>query len=136
KAHGALIHAMCNGTPYYKAPAKLRERIQSSLREEIAKEPVRNVVEDFPPLFPTGQRRTVPSAIPWNWLALAAAIICAAIITFNFMPMMQRPGSVQFLAMELMARYSRSLMADHLTDVASSDQHTVKPWLDTMLDFA
>src|SRR5437660_1702889 len=136
KAHGSLMRAIGDGAPYYKAPAGLRERIQSSLREEIAKEPVRNVVEDFPPLFPTGQRRTVPSAIPWNWLALAAAIICAAIITFNLMPRLQRPGSDQFLATQLIASHARSLMANHLTDVASSDQHTVKPWLDAKLDFA
>jgi len=136
KVHGSLIRAIGNGTPYYKAPAKLRERIQSSLREEIAKEPVRNVVEDFPPPFPTEQRRTIPSAIPWNWLALAAAIIFAAIITFNLMPRLQRPGSDQFLATQLIASHARSLMANHLTDVASSDQHTVKPWLDTKLDFA
>src|SRR5947208_1659389 len=68
--------------------------------------------------------------------SVATAIIFAAIITFNLMPRLQRPGSDQFLATQLIASHARSLMANHLTDVASSDQHTVKPWLDAKLDFA
>ena len=137
KAHGSLVRAIRDGAPYYKAPAKLRERIQSSLRQEIAKKPVRNV-EDSPSLFSARPRwtRTVSFGTPWSGLAFAAAIVFAAIITFNLMSRLQRPGNDQFLATQLIASHARSLMANHLTDVASSDQHTVKPWLDTKLDFA
>jgi anti-sigma factor RsiW len=74
--------------------------------------------------------------MPWNWLALAAAIILAAIIASSLLPRLWQPGADQFLATQLIASHVRSLMADHLTDVASSDQHTVKPWLDVKLDFA
>jgi len=138
KTHGSLIRAIGNATPYYKAPAELRERIQSSLREEIAERPTRNVARDARSLFLRGQRgpRTVPSEIPWNWLSLAAAIIFAAIIALNLVPRLQRPGADQLLGTQLIASHVRSLMANHLTDVASSDQHTVKPWLDAKLDFA
>jgi anti-sigma factor RsiW len=138
KTHGSLIRAIGNATPYFKAPAALRERIQSSLREEIAEGPTRNVVRDSQVLFRRKQPelRTIVWGTPWNWLGLAAAIVFAAIIALNLVPRLQRPGADQFLATQLIASHVRSLMANHLTDVASSDQHTVKPWLDAKLDFA
>jgi anti-sigma factor RsiW len=138
KTHGSLIRAIGNATPYYKAPAGLRERIQSSLREEMAERPTHSVARDAQPLFSRRQPqpRTIGWETSWNWLALAAAIIFAAIIAWNLLPRLQRPGADQFLATQLIASHVRSLMANHLTDVASSDQHTVKPWLDAKLDFA
>jgi anti-sigma factor RsiW len=143
ETHRALVRAIGIAAPYYKAPAALRERIQSSLREEIAKQPMRNVARDAQPLFPRKQPkpRAVLFGTPWNWLSLsglslAAGIIFAAIIFSNLAPQLRRPGADQFLATQLIASHVRSLMANHLTDVASSDQHTVKPWLDAKLDFA
>jgi anti-sigma factor RsiW len=137
RMHGSLIRSMSNATPYYKAPAGLRERIQSSLREEMPAQPGRRLAPDAQPLFQGSQPRPRPLllGIPWNWLGLAAAIVCAAVIALNFLPRSQR-GADQFLATQLIAGHVRSLMANHLADVASSDQHTVKPWLDAKLDFA
>src|SRR5438132_2254552 len=138
KAHALLIRSISDKTPYYKAPAGLRERIQSSLREEIAERSPRSVLRDIPSLFRSKQseRRAVPFGTQWSWLALAAAIVLAAVIASNLVPRLQRPGADQLLATQLIASHVRSLMANHLTDVASSDQHTVKPWLDAKLDFA
>src|SRR5207249_8680835 len=138
KTQRSLIGAIGNATPYFKAPAELRKRIRSSLREETTEQPVRNGVPGAHVVFHKRQPqpRSILSEIPWNWLGLAAAIIFAAIIVLNVVPRFQRPGADQFLATQLIASHVRSLMANHLTDVASSDQHTVKPWLDAKLDFA
>jgi anti-sigma factor RsiW len=138
KTHAALIRPVGQAIPYYKAPAGLRERIQSSLREEIAARPTPSVSPDMLSRLQSKQSepRAVSFGTQWNWLALAAAVIFAAIIALNLVPRSPRSGADQFLATQLIASHVRSLMANHLTDVASSDQHTVKPWLDAKLDFA
>ena len=143
EAHTALTHAISRGAPYYKAPIELRQRVHSSLRDEVADKPARTVLRRSQLLVRTKQPepRTVLFGTPWNWLSLAglglaAAVIFAAIIFSNLAPVLRRPGADQFLATQLIASHVRSLMANHLTDVPSSDQHTVKPWLDAKLDFA
>src|SRR5947208_12785379 len=138
KIHGSLIRVIGNATPYYKVPAELREQIQSSLRDAVGAKDKGGSGQpgQLSVPRPQGELRPVLFQVPWNWLALAAAIMLGALITAVFLPRMRPPNADQFLATQLIASHVRSLMADHLADVASSDQHTVKPWLDAKLDFA
>jgi anti-sigma factor RsiW len=138
ETHAALANAINRGAPYYKASTELRQRVQSSLRNAMGGTTARDTVRENHMLGtrPGAQRRLVVPEIPWTWLGLAAAIMLAAIIGSNLLPRLRQPTTDQFLATQLIASHVRSLMANHLTDIASSDQHTVKPWLDTKLDFA
>jgi len=54
---------------------------------------------------------------------IAATALAASLAFLTLLP----PASNQ-LVNDLMGAHLRSLMANHLIDVASSDQHTVKPW--------
>jgi mycothiol system anti-sigma-R factor len=134
EAHTALTQAISRGALYYKAPDELRQRVHSSLLDTLGAKDMRSAARENQLLVK--RPRAILWETSWNWLALAAAIIFAAIIALTLVPRLQRPGADQFLATQLIAGHVRSLMANHLTDVASSDQHTVKPWLDAKLDFA
>jgi anti-sigma factor RsiW len=98
---------------YHRAPANLEEKIRRLAPREKRSE-----------RFPWLQR--------WTWAGGGAAFATAALlITF----MISRPAGPSF-EQEVVTSHVRSLMANHLMDVISTDQHTVKPWFDGKLDFA
>jgi len=59
-----------------------------------------------------------------------------AILGWALASVPRAPTDADRLREEIVSAHVRSLMADHLTDVPSSDQHTVKPWFSGKLDFS
>ena len=80
---------------------------------------------------------TKPVTAWWIWAsggALAAGL--ALIIAFQSGLLRNSDSESEFLIQEISSAHVRSLMAQHLADVLSTDQHTVKPWFEGRLDFA
>src|SRR5262249_41163093 len=71
-----------------------------------------------------------------RWAVAVASVALLGVIVSLLAPFWRGDSKDEVLAQEVVSSHVRSLMADHLTDVPSSDQHTVKPWFNGKLDFS
>lgn len=71
-----------------------------------------------------------------GWLRPVAALAAAALLGAGLGYFVMKPGDEDVLAREIVASHVRATLAGQLIEVASSDQHTVKPWLSARLPFS
>jgi anti-sigma factor RsiW len=110
-----LRAAIAAGIPAFQAPDVLRQRVRAALKTAA----------------PARTRLSLRGM--WRPLALAASLAVVAVGSWN---LSLRRAAGEALADDVLSSHVRSLMPGHLTDVLSSDQHTVKPWFNGRLDFS
>ncbi len=113
----ALSAAIRGHASYYAAPPSLTAKLRAS----------QAVTALVPP---------APPARAWRALALAASVAFAALLGWNVWTASVPDARAERVGELVVAAHVRALMGDRLTDIASSDQHTVAPWFNGRLDIA
>ena len=114
RAHREMQQAMSAAQLQFTAPTSLRQRIERALPSA--------------PKRVSNRRSVLKGFFMGTALstALAASLVIAVI----------RTDQDQRVLGDVTSAHVRSLQGDHLTDVQTSDQHTVKPWFNGKVDIA
>jgi anti-sigma factor RsiW len=120
----AVRSAVAESPLYHRAPRGLERRVRAAARAAAM----------------AGRPALGLGPVP-RWVAAVAALVLVALLVWSAVRGVIGPhGGPAETALartvdEVVAGHVRSLMADHLVDVESSDRHTVKPWFNGKLDF-
>jgi anti-sigma factor RsiW len=116
----ALHARICAEVPYFKAPTALRERVLAR---------VANVTP--------ARGNSAHSIDRWRWMTGGALAGCAAtVVAWVIGTAIIDWRTNEDLAVEAVTTHVRAALGNHRVEVASSDQHTVKPWLSARLDYS
>ena len=101
---------------YHGLPAPLQARIVGQVRRQAP-------------------GRAVPARVA-RWSSWIAAAAVAAVVAWFAPTWVRQAGSWDPRVDEVLDEHLRASLAGHWVDVASSDRHTVKPWLSARLGFS
>jgi anti-sigma factor RsiW len=107
--------------PYFGASPALHARVRAMVAAVRASVPTQS--------RPTGDR--------WRWLTGGVLAGCtASVFAWMLGTTVLAWRANEDFAVAAVATHVRATLGDHLIEVASSDQHTVKPWLSARLDYS
>jgi len=115
----AIAERVKTGAERFTAPEEFKARLRAALPPDTQPQPQAHRASPW-----------IARARAGSW-AGAALALAASIVLF-----LASPSPQDTLTRELVGAHVRSLMAGHLTDVESSDRHTVKPWFNGRLDLS
>ena len=124
-----MSRAVRDKAEYHAAPAWLEMRVRAAIPAEPESGPARPVSWGW--LKPIGSLAAVA-----DWLRPAASFAAVALVTWIVALGVVRPSEDERVTQEVLASHVRATLVNRFYDVASSDQHTVKPWLSARLAFS
>jgi anti-sigma factor RsiW len=113
----SLRAAIKRNAVYFQAPDRLERRVRAAL----------------PASAPSKPQARWGRAGWWN---VGVSVACAITLAWSAALYLALPSTHDRLAEEVVASHVRSLLSNRAIDVASSDQHTVKPWFGGKLEFS
>lgn len=121
-----LRAAVGESAQYHAAPDVLRAAVQAQLRAAAPR-----AVDRHPVAY---ARAGLARWFAWRPLLVSCALLVSLLGATRLLQ--PNEGRADRLAQEVVASHVRATLSQRLVDVASADQHTVKPWLSSKLDFS
>lgn len=118
------------------AQQSLRTRLRDADLYAPAPPSLRRILRERLEPAPGEGAASAPRRGRWRWLASAAAFTLLATVPWLAFLESRRSTAEGALAAAALDAHLRSLQLGHLTDVVSTDAHTVKPWFDGKLSYA